>query len=76
MRWQLRVQVLNQFEGKKKAKISQDRAKPQTPASNRRALAGLAASGRDLQKWVGGGGPPPGGFNGIGAKLAILDSKL
>ena len=36
-----------------------------TPISNAILLSRFAASGRDLTKWVGGGVPPPGAFNGI-----------
>ena len=36
----------------------------------------LAAMGEVLTEWVAGGVPPLGAFNGIGAKLAILASKL
>ena len=42
---------------------------PRTPAKTR-------PRSQMRQEWVGGGAPPPGGFNGIGAKLVVLASSV
>ena len=45
-------------------------------AKNAKNVCRNKTSIKNHQEWVGGGAPPPGGFNGIGAKLAISASKL
>ena len=56
-------------------KNGRDLAEPQDVCLECLCFRVLTAMGEVLTKWVAGGVPPLGAFNGIGAKLALIASK-
>ena len=62
--------------GRSRAKSGRDLAEPRDVCLECLCVLVLTAMGEVLTEWVAGSVPPPGAFNGIGAKLVILASSV